>query len=175
MNYLSKKNFGIPAGILSAIAVLLGYSMYNSLSLVWVTLVFTAVVFLFNFDENVKSTLKQSLLLAFYGWLVSFVFVILRSVLGWFSGAQGSDSEAIRTTYKVFGKILEVVEDGVDFIFIFLFFSLLFSAIKGKVTRIGFLTSSVEAADKETVACPKCGTPVDKGSAFCTKCGNKMN
>lgn len=175
MNYLTKKNFGIPAGILAAIAVLLGYGLYGSLSLIWVTLVFTAVVFLFDFDANVKNNLKQSLMLAFYGRLVGFAFVILNSILSWFSEAKYSSSKVASTIYKIFEKILTIADDAVGFLFLLLFASLLLAAIKGKVAKIGFLNTSVAAADKETVACPKCGEPVEKGTAFCTKCGNKMN
>ncbi|MBQ9119165.1 MAG: zinc ribbon domain-containing protein [Lachnospiraceae bacterium] len=174
MNYLTKKNFGIPAGILAALSVLLGYSLYAG-GVSTVLLVFVAVVFLFDFDENVKSMLKQSLILAFIGRLVKMLISMLGTVLSWFSNASISDSEGIRTTYKVFNKIYEVATDLVGFVFIFLFVSLLAAAIKNKTAKIGFLTASVEAAEKESVACSKCGAPVEKGAAFCTKCGNKMN
>ena len=174
MNYLTKKNFGIPAGILAAISVLLGYGLYTG-GIATVTLVFLAVVFLFDFDENVKNTLKQSMILAFFGRLTKMLISILNDVFGWFSGAAYADSEGIQTTHKVFAKIIDIATDLVDFVFVLLFVSLLLAALKNKVAKIDFLSASVNAAEKETVACEKCGAPVEKGAAFCTKCGNKMN
>lgn len=174
MNYLEKKNFGIPAGILAAISVLLGYSLYTSSGLMWVILAFTAIVFLFDFDENVKNTLKQSLMLAFFGRLASFLFGILYSILSWFSGAEYAESEAAKTIYKLFAKVLDIAQDLVGFVFILLFASLLIAAIKGKAAKISFLSESVAAAEKETVVCPQCGELIDKKAVFCTKCGNKL-
>lgn len=165
MNYLTKKNFGIPAGILAALSVLVGYSLYaGGISLV--ALVFVTAVFMFEFDENVKSSLKQSLVLAFFGKLVSFLLAIVYDVFGWFSGSSA---------YSVLLKIYNVVSDLVGFVFILLFASLLYSAIKNKPAKIDFLADTVNAAEKETVVCAKCGAPVEKGAAFCTKCGNKMD
>lgn len=174
MNYLTKKNFGIPAGILAAISVLLGLGLYNSLSLIWVTLVFTAAVFLFDFDEVVKSNLKQALSYAFYGRLADIFFSIFRSILNWFSEAQYSSGSVVRGVYKVFDKILTVADNLVGFVFLLLFAQLLYSAVKGKAAKTSPLTIGA-ASGKETVTCPKCGESVDKDAAFCTKCGNKLD
>ncbi len=174
MNYLTKKNFGIPAAILAAVSVLLGYSLYTG-GISTVLLVFLAVVFLFDFDENVKMTLKQSMILGFTGKIVKWLIAMLYDVLGWFSGASISDSEGIRTTYKVFNKIVDIANDLVGFVFILLFIVMLLAAMKNQVAKISFLSAKVNAAEKESVTCSKCGAAVEKGAAFCTKCGNKMN
>ncbi|MDE7298666.1 MAG: zinc ribbon domain-containing protein [Lachnospiraceae bacterium] len=174
MNYLSKKNFGIPAMILASISVLLGYGLYaGNFALLWVTLAFAGIVYLFDFDEVVKASFRQSMLVAFYGWVVKLLVSILNTVLHWFSGASTSNTEAIRTIYKVFAKIVEVISDGVGFLFVLLFIVLLLAAIQGKVAKISLLNIS-GTAKKETAACPKCGEQVEKGAAFCPKCGNKM-
>lgn len=173
MNYLSKKNFGIPATILAAISVLLGYAVFaGNFAVLWVVLAFAGIIFLFDFDDAIKTTFKQSMTVAFYGWVVKFAFSILNSILGWFSDASISSSEGVRTTYKVFGKIIDIADDLCGFVFILLFVLILLSAIKGKVAKIGVMGLNESA--KETVECPKCGAKVEKGAAFCTKCGNKM-
>ncbi len=174
MNYLTKKNFGIPTSILAAVSVLLGYSLYAG-GISTVLLVFLAVVFLFDFDENVKATLKKAMILGFFGKVVTWLISILYDVLNWFSGAAMSYSDGIRTTYRVFNKIITIADDLVGFVFTLLFISMLLAALKNKVAAISFLDEKVNAAEKESVTCSKCGATVDKGAAFCTKCGNKMD
>lgn len=137
MNYLTKKNFGIPVGLLSSIAVLLGYGLYsNTLTLLLATIIFAGVVFLFDFDEVVKATLKKSVMIAIYGRIISICIGVLNTILSWFSNAAYSDSEGIRTTYKVFNKILDVAGDCANFAFLIIFIVLLLAAMKGKVASI---------------------------------------
>ena len=180
MNYLTKRNFGIPATLLAAFSVLLGYGIYtSSFSLVWVALAFTGIVFLFDFDEIVKSTLKQSLTLSFYGWIVNILIRILNSVLGWFAGGESVSisgfeiSSGGTTAYKVFSKMIQIVGDLADFAFLLAFAFLLFTALKGKAAKLD-LNSVAGSFVKETATCPKCGEKVEKGAAFCTKCGSKI-
>ena len=88
MNYLSKKNFGVPGMILAALSVLMGYGLYaGSFSLLWVTLAFAGIIYLFDFDDFVKGSFRQSMLVAFYGWIVKLLINMMNTVLDWFSGA----------------------------------------------------------------------------------------
>lgn len=183
MNYFTKKNFGIPATLLAAFSVLLGYGIYtSSFSLIWVTLAFTGIVFLFDFDEIVKSTLKQSLMLAFYGWVVNIFIRILKSMLGWFAGGDSVSisgfeiSSGGSTAYKIFSKIIQVAGDLADFAFLLVFAFLLISALKGKAAKLDLnsVAGSLLKETKETVTCPKCGEKMEKGAVFCTKCGSKI-
>lgn len=172
MNYLTKKNFGIPTAILCAVSVLLGYALYSgSWSLIWVVLAFAGITCLFDFEDAVKENFKQAVTVALYGWVIKLGMNMLYTILEWFSDARTSTTEGIRTTYKVFSKILEVANSLISFLFIVLFILMMLAALKGSVAKLPIFGKKVA---KDTVPCPKCGAPVEKDAAFCTKCGNKM-
>lgn len=135
MNYLTKKNFGIPANLVASMAVVLGYFLYRG-SLSWVLIAFTGIVFLFDFDDTVKNTLKNALKVGFLGYVVDFAYTIFRDILGWFSAAQSSYTSGIRTTYKVFDQIIEISRDLIGFVFILIFAFMLLNAIKGKEAKV---------------------------------------
>lgn len=135
MNYLTKKNFGIPANLVASMAVILGYFLYRG-SLSWVLIAFTGIVFLFDFDDTVKNTLKNALKVGFLGYLVDFAYTIFRDILSWFSAAQSSYTSGIRTTYKVFDQIIEISRDLIGFVFILVFAFMLLNAIKGKEAKV---------------------------------------
>ncbi len=173
MNYLSKKNFGVPGMILAALSVLMGYGLYaGSFSLLWVTLAFAGIIYLFDFDDFVKGSFRQSMLVAFYGWIVKLLINMMNTVLDWFSGAA-TGSRGVRTVYNIFDKIVEVIGDCAGFLFLLLFIVLLLAAIRGEVAKINLFNIS-GTAKKETAVCSKCGEQVEKGAAFCPKCGGKM-
>lgn len=173
MDYFKKKNLGIPAGILAAFAVLCGISVYSG-GISVAAIIFTAAVFMFEFDANVKSLLKQSLVLGFIGRLVKLIISIAYDILNWFSGAAYAESEGARTVYKVFTKILNVTDDVIGFAFIIAFIILLAAAIKNKAAKVPVIGGTVEGLDNASNACPNCGAIVDAGAGFCTKCGTKM-
>lgn len=135
MNYLTKKNFGVPTNLLACMAVLFGYSLYRG-SMSWVMIAFTVIVFMFDFDDTVRNTVKTSLKFGFLGYLVEMLFSILRTVLEWFSAASVSYRDGIRTTYNVFEKIIEISRDLVGFAFILVFAFMLLNAVKGKEAKV---------------------------------------
>ncbi|MDE7210360.1 MAG: hypothetical protein K2O03_02800 [Lachnospiraceae bacterium] len=135
MNYLTKKNFGVPTNLLASMAVLFGYALYRG-SMTWVTIAFTVIVFMFDFDDTVRNTTKTALKFGFLGYLVDLLYTILRSVLGWFSAAQSSFNNGIRTTYKVFDQIIDISRDLIGFFFILFFAFMLINAIKGKEAKV---------------------------------------
>lgn len=135
MNYLTKKNFGVPTNLLASMAVVFGYALYRG-SMSWVMIAFAVIVFMFDFDDTVRNTVKTSLKVGFIGYLVDLLYDILRSVLGWFSAAQTSYSDGVRTTYKVFDQIIDISRDLIGFAFILIFAFMLLNAIKGKEAKI---------------------------------------
>lgn len=168
MNYLSKKNLGIPAVIASALAVLAGYAVYQSLSTALVALVLVAAVFALDFDDIVKSYTKQSMMLAFFGWIVRICNSFINTILSWFDPSYGSTAATVK---NVFVKIFDIAFDLIGFAVIGCFLLLLLGAISGKFKAFGFL--NVKAA-QENKGCPNCGAKIENGSAFCTKCGTKF-
>lgn len=135
MNYLSKKNFGVPTNLLASMAVVFGYLLFQG-SMGWLMVAFTVIVFLFDFDDTVKNTVKTSLKFGFLGYLVEILYSILRTILGWFSGAKVSMNGGIRTTYNVFEKMLDILHDVIGFAFILVFAFMLINAIKGKEAKV---------------------------------------
>lgn len=135
MNYLSKKNFGVPTNLLASMAVVFGYLLFQG-NISWLMVLFTVVVFLFDFDDTVRNTVKTSLKVGFFGYLIDILYSILWTVLSWFSGAKSSISGAVRTTYNVFEKMLDVLQDAIGFAFILIFAYMLFNAIRGKEAKV---------------------------------------
>lgn len=159
-NNLSKQNFGVPASILCAIAYGLGYILFANHSITYV-LFFTAAVFIFSFDEKVKTALKQAYCVGFLGMAINLLFTVVIGVLSWFT---------FDGMYKVI-KVFDNISSGVDYVFYGLFAYLIFSSLQGKEVKIGFLKKVIGS---EKVKCPSCSAEVDTDSAFCTKCGGKM-
>ncbi|WP_066720548.1 zinc ribbon domain-containing protein [Clostridium sp. Marseille-P299] len=177
-NNLSKQNFGIPVTILCAIAYGLCYAASSQLS--WALLVFLGIVYVFSFDEEVKSALKQGILLAFFWFIIDKLFWILKEFIGWFVPTASSYSsvweEALGVGSKVSAgtvivRIIDYISSGIDFAFIVVFVLLIFNSLKGKYIRLDFINKIIGT---EKVKCSQCGAELEEASTFCTKCGNKI-
>ena len=55
-----------------------------------------------------------------------------------------------------------------------LFLGLVQAAFYEEITNPSMPAPGAGAAGTETVACPNCGAPVEKGNSFCPQCGTKM-
>ncbi len=135
MNYLTKKNFGVPTNLLASMAVVFGY-LLSQRSISWLMVLFTVVVFLFDFDDTVRNTVKTSLKFGFLGYLVEILYSVLWTVLSWFSDAKSSMNSGIRTTYNVFDKMIDIVHGVIGFAFILIFAFMLIHAINGKEAKV---------------------------------------
>lgn len=175
-NNLSKENFGIPVTILCAIAYVLSYAASGQFS--WAILAFVGIVFVFSFDETVKTALKQGISLAFIWFIIDKLFWILKSFIGWFVpsySAYLSVWETLRISSTSVGniivRIVAYISDGIDFAFTALFLYLIFNSLKGKHIRISFID---KIFGNTKIKCSGCGAEVSGDSSFCTKCGHKI-
>lgn len=121
-NYLSKQNFGIPAGLACITAYLLGYGVTRSLSLLWVAIVFTAFVFMFNFDEKVREAVKRGMTLSVAYHVIAMGLYILNSIVAWFGVSS----------FNVVNKIITIIGDLAQFVILIAFIALIVSTILNK-------------------------------------------
>ncbi len=73
----------------------------------------------------------------------------------------------------LFGIVLFVVT-VVFVLLVKLFLGLVQAAFYEEITNPSMPAPGAGAAGTETVACPNCGAPVEKGNSFCPQCGTKM-
>jgi hypothetical protein len=67
---MEKRNLGIPVTILSFFAFIIGYAMTLDYSILLVAVLYAFVVFSFQFDDKVKSAVKQSYIISFVANLI---------------------------------------------------------------------------------------------------------
>jgi hypothetical protein len=75
-----KKNLGLPVTLLVLIAYFIGYSFAFNLYNLLVALLFGGFVFSLDFDEKVKTAVKQSYTISLLFYLVNFIVIILNSI-----------------------------------------------------------------------------------------------
>lgn len=176
-NNLSKENFGIPVTILCAIAYALSYAASGQFS--WAILAFVGIVFVFSFDETVKTALKQGISLAFIWFIIDKLFWILKSFIGWFVPSYSTYSSVWETLGisngvsfgNVIVRIVTYISNGIDFAFTAVFIYLIFNSLKGKQIHISFIDKIL---GNTKIKCSECGAEVTGDSSFCTKCGHKI-
>lgn len=74
---LEKRNFGVPVTLLTFLSYLIGYSLTVTFNSLVVAILFAFIVFSFQFDDKVKSAVKQSYIICFIANLVYLGFEIL--------------------------------------------------------------------------------------------------
>lgn len=84
--FLEKKNLGMPVTLLALLAYVIGYYMTNNFSGLLVAVVFGVIVFAFDFEDAVKTTVKQSYTIAVLFDLIYLVLGILFQLSNMVSG-----------------------------------------------------------------------------------------
>ena len=131
-----KKNFGIPVIILTLLAYFIGYSFTLDYSNLLVAVIFAILVFSFQFDEKVKSAVKQSYIIAFLVNLIYLGFDMLYQL-----------TQITTTTdynYNHFQSVISIIYKYGISIFrigvVIIFFVFLLNSFMRKDTKINFIS-----------------------------------
>lgn len=157
--FYEKKNLGIPVVILSILAYIIGYTLIFKLDNALIAaIIFAAIVFGLQFDDSVKSAVKQSYIIAFlaklvflgfelYEYLISFFVPKSYNIGDIFSGGLGGLEDIFELTMygpKLFYKILVGIDTYgkiiVSALLTVLYFIFILQAIRGKEFKIGFIS-----------------------------------
>lgn len=146
--FYEKKNFGIPTVILCVIAYLIGYLLsFNLEGGLLVAILFAAIVFGCQFDDKVKSAVKQSYIIAILARVVYLGFDLLEDFIGLISPQEFSIG-------IVFGSKLEDISDLYDlnaFHEVLLYIDRYGKAIFGILVTVAFFVFIIHALRNKEV------------------------
>lgn len=128
---LEKKNLGIPATLLAVFAYLIGYYIAESFGGFFVALVFAAVVFALDFDDKVKTAIKQAYIL---GLIFRLIYLVLEIV-----DQLASLSSRIHILYRIFNGLYSYASILFSILVIVVFALLALTALFNKELKINFI------------------------------------
>lgn len=177
-NYLSKQNLGIPASMICSSIYLLSYALSKSYIYLVIVLIFSAVIFMLNFEDKVKYALKQGLTLTFLSYIINWILSLVKTILSWFSLSNTTtnyetffgNTASEMGTADILNEIVNIIADISSILILITFIILLISALQGKDKRIKLLNKITS----ERKICKVCGCEVTEDAAFCTKCGSNL-
>jgi len=126
-----KKNLGIPVVLLTMLAYVIGYFMTNNYVAVLPAIIFAGAVFALNFDEKVKTAVKQSFFIAIVLTLVYFLLNILSEVI--------NIVDKIAFLSSFLNKAYNLAASLFNILVIVVFLLLIITAIFGKDIKIDFI------------------------------------
>lgn len=199
--FFEKKNLGIPATLLVLIAYFIGYYISNNLGGLLVAVLFGAIVFTFDFDEKVKTAVKQSYVVGLIFTLIYMFVGVLYQFIDIINTLIGSNDPYHIQTF--FNNAYTIIYNILNVVVVIVFALLIMASFSNKEVKMNFVLGILDRTQKQnsTVyqqsvqqapqgfqqqvpptyqqpvqgnACPKCGTMNKPGAAFCGSCGNKL-
>lgn len=185
-----KKNFGVPVIILSSIAYLIGYVMtFNLNDSLLVAILFAAVVFGFQFEDRVKSAVKQSFMIAILVRALAFCFTLLEKLIELVTPQEfnasliySSNLEDLSDMYDLnafqnaLQYILKYGRDIVDVAVVVVFLLFIIQTIRNKELTFGFVQKILgdripQGTYQQYYQQPAAPTPQNSPSITCPNCG----
>lgn len=135
---MEKKNLGIPVTILTFFAFLIGYAMTVGYSSILVGVLFAFVVFGLNFDDKVKSAVKQSYILSFVATLIYLAIDVFYQFVDMVSPSGYYDYNKIQS---VFNNIHKFGQDIVNVVVIVAYIILMIFALTQKEVKVSIVSN----------------------------------
>jgi len=124
-----KRNLGIPATLLCVMAYIVGYAFTRSFAVLFAALLFAVVVFTFQFEDKVKTAIKQAYVIAFFVFLGDLFFEILNNILLMIT----ISSEILDKVYNIINGIYNITVIVIFGLFVIL-------AILNKEAKLNFIS-----------------------------------
>lgn len=197
-----RKNLGIPAALLVLISYFIGYYFSSDLSGLLVAVIFGLIVFALDFDDKVKTAVKQS-------YVVGLAFALIYMLVGILY--QFSNMITTITNYQnplhiqtIFNDLYVIIHNLLNVADILVFAILIIMSFAGKGIHMGFISGMLGDKPKkqnppafqqpiqpapvqyqppvtpvnqqpvEGPACHNCGTVNKSGAFYCSSCGQKL-
>ncbi len=195
-----KKNLGIPVTILSLLAYFIGYYLTLNFSGLLVAVVFAVLVFALDFDDKVKTAVKQSYIFALFFNLVYLGLAILSNLSDLITPSDYNDEFFLQKAFFNIHKYASILFN-IAVIVVFVLF--IICVLIKKDMKLGFISNLSGEGTKQQkpmpqvgqpvppmpqvgqpvppmnqqvqgTVCPKCNTVNRDGAAFCASCGQKL-
>ncbi len=137
-----KKNLGIPVTLLVLIAYFIGYSFMFDLYNLLVALIFGGIVFVLDFDERVKTAVKQSYTISLLFSLVNFLVIILNHISLIFNNRQNiydSNMSGSFTLKTFLYDIYNFTNDFLNIVAVIVFAIFIIATIMKKDIKLNFI------------------------------------
>lgn len=130
-----KRNLGIPTTLLTFFAFLIGYGMTQSYSVMLVAVLYAVIVFSLQFDDMVRSAVKQS-------YIISFIVIVVYMVMDVFDNfASMISSGNVNLIQRALAKVFSVGRDLIDVVVIVFFIIFMIFALLRKEMKFGFVAN----------------------------------
>lgn len=188
-----KKNFGVPATILCVLAYLIGFVLADNLTGgLLVGLIFAVIVFGFQFDDRVKSAVKQAYIIAILINVIHFCFTLLEYFVELVTPQEfdasfvySNNLKDLADTYDLnaFQNALQYVlkygRSIVEVAVVIVFVIFLIQALRGREFKFGFVNKMVGDAPMFQQGRPMYQQPMSPAQpaahgVVCPNCG-KVN
>lgn len=198
---LEKKNLGIPATVFAVFAYLIGYYLAVSFGGYLVAVLFAVVAFGLDFDDKVKTAVKQAYII---GFIFNLIYLALDIV-----NELSSLTVRIHILNRIFSNLYTYARILFNIFVIIVFAVLAILTLVKKDLKINFILNiigegvpkqkpvqqpmyqqpqqmyqqpvppvppvSPQAPQHAPGTCPKCGMVNRADAAFCASCGTKLN
>ncbi|MDF2541616.1 MAG: hypothetical protein K0S47_1334 [Herbinix sp.] len=146
MQMLEKKNFGVPATLLSIITYVMGYSLsqFNYSTLI-IAIPFAIMVFAFPFEDKVRNAVKQAYLLAFFAMILYLALEAYYNVISIMSPAENT-SYSIFNIYNILYNFYKYATNIFKIASTVIFLVFILSSILKKELKFEFLLKIYEEA-----------------------------
>ena len=133
-----KKNLGIPVTILSLVAYFIGYYLTLDYSALLVAVIFAVVVFALDFDDRVKTSVKQAYFVGLLIKLIYLALAILRSLTDLVTPTDYSDTFFLQ---KIFSNVYRYASLLLNIAVIIIFALFIILVMMKKDLKLGFIAN----------------------------------
>lgn len=147
MDFLERRNLGVPSTIFVVLAYMIGYSVTNNIHNLIIGVTFAILIFAFDFDDKVKIAVKQS-------YFFAFVFAVIYLMLNIMPQIESISTISILSKLPSMTRLHQVIMVGVNILAILVYIIFIVAALFDLDIRIKSIiilfTDTKEEAAKYT-------------------------
>lgn len=166
MNKLwEKRNLGIPVTLLVLIAYFIGYSFAFNLYNLLIAILFGVFVFALDFDDRIKTAVKQSYTISLLFCLANFIVTFLNSIYGIFNSGQNfyydsSNMDKAFSFKKLLYNIYGFSNNFLNIAAVIVFGVLIIAVLMKKDIKVNFILNIIGEGTPKQPKRPKQPKPV---------------